>query len=167
VRRDSATIGSDYGVVDFNAVRPWRDSILGGDFNTLSTDLVVHFDRHAGQTNHRLPEFSTNVTPVTSARNAGGEDQYVYFWRTASGTFAARPAVACLPTAETRYGSTHDVYAHTSVEELRPSQSFKPAAPCPLFPQLRTQRWSIASVSESRPPRSAFPSGADLWWGCL
>ena len=43
-----------------------------------------------------------------------------------------------------------------------PAQSPKPTAECPLFPQLRTQRWSIASVSESRLPRSAFPSGADV-----
>ncbi len=120
-----------------------------------------------GQTNHRLPEFSANVTPVTSARSAGREDQYVYFWHTASGTSAARRAVVCLPSAETRYGSTHDVYAHTSVEELRPSQSFKPTAECPLFPQQRTHRRSIASVSESRLPRSAFPSRADLWWSRL
>ena len=35
------------------------------------------------ETNLRLPEFSANVTPVTSARSAGRKDQYVYFWRTA------------------------------------------------------------------------------------
>ncbi len=45
------------------------------------------------ETNLRLPEFLANVTPVTSARSAGREDPYIYFWRTASGTSAARRAV--------------------------------------------------------------------------
>ncbi len=48
-----------------------------------------------------------------------------------------------------------------------PAQSPKPTAECPLFPQLRTQRWSIASVSKSRHPEgssrtSALPPRADI-----
>ncbi len=49
------------------------------------------------EANLKRPEFSANVTPVTSARTARREDQYIYFWRTASGTSAARRAVLSGP----------------------------------------------------------------------
>ncbi len=163
MRRDSATIGSDYGVVDFNAVRPWRDSILGGDFNTLSTDLVVHFDRPEGQTNHRLPEFSANVTPATSARSARKEDQYIYFCRTEARS-TQRPA---------SHPPKLDMGLHILCTPIPGpkifylAQSLTRAAPRPLFPQQRTHRRGIASAPESRHPKSAFPSRADLWRGRL
>ena len=41
-------------------------------------------------------------------------------------------------------------------------QSPTRAEACPLFPQQRTQMGRIASASENRHPRSAFPSGADV-----